>query len=382
MTLSALRGRQDEFQGLIAIVRDITAQREVESQLHQSEKLTALGQLAGGIAHDFNNLLTIINGYGDMLNETLAPEHAGRELVQEIRKAGDRAARLTRQLLTFSRHQVLMPAVLNLNDPTQTGCTTGVGQTFGVEGTQTGSSLCANSVWQIVAVAFLVAGAVAVLQDAAPGSAVTAVETALLSSGPLIFHTLVNQSFHRLDLPAAVAALAPPLPGEPTISSFAPGKGKVGATVVITGTNFTGATSVTFDGIGAAFNVDLPTQISATVPAGATTGQLAFTNAVATAASSGVFTVKHSRVVTLRFSNARGNVTVDDGFNACRSNVTVKLQYLDGGKWKTVATGRTRASGSYNLGNHTDRGKYRTLATKVTKSGDVCLKTLSSTVRL
>ncbi|HEU5323357.1 MAG TPA: response regulator [Methylomirabilota bacterium] len=69
VTLSGLRGRQGALEGLIAIVRDITAQREVESQLHQSEKLTALGQLAGGIAHDFNNLLQAILGYAQLMKQ-------------------------------------------------------------------------------------------------------------------------------------------------------------------------------------------------------------------------------------------------------------------------------------------------------------------------
>jgi len=71
VTLSALRGREGEFEGLIAIARDITVQREIEAQMHQSEKLTALGQLAGGIAHDFNNLLQAILGYAQLMKQNL-----------------------------------------------------------------------------------------------------------------------------------------------------------------------------------------------------------------------------------------------------------------------------------------------------------------------
>jgi PAS domain S-box-containing protein len=88
VTLSALTGRQGELQGLIAIVRDITVQREVESQLHQSEKLTALGQLAGGIAHDFNNLLQAILGYAQLMKQN--PDNA--DLIQRSLKIVEAAA--------------------------------------------------------------------------------------------------------------------------------------------------------------------------------------------------------------------------------------------------------------------------------------------------
>jgi PAS domain S-box-containing protein len=97
-------------------LRDVTENKRLEEQLRQSQKMEAVGRLAGGIAHDFNNLLTIINGYSEMVMTTLAPEHPAGELVPEIRKAGDRAARLVSQLLTFSRHQVHLPSLMSLNE--------------------------------------------------------------------------------------------------------------------------------------------------------------------------------------------------------------------------------------------------------------------------
>ncbi|RMD94375.1 MAG: PAS domain S-box protein [Calditrichaeota bacterium] len=95
--------------------RDITDRKKLEEQLYQSQKMEAIGRLAGGIAHDFNNLLTAIIGYGDFMLQSLNPRDPMREDAAEIKKAAEHAASLTRQLLAFSRKQILKPKIINLN---------------------------------------------------------------------------------------------------------------------------------------------------------------------------------------------------------------------------------------------------------------------------
>jgi two-component system cell cycle sensor histidine kinase/response regulator CckA len=103
------------FAGAVVSFTDLTDRESLEAQLRQAQKMEAVGRLAGGLAHDFNNLLTVINGYTEMVLAGLAPGDRSVELLSEIRKAGERAASLTGQLLIFSRRQVVVPKVIDLN---------------------------------------------------------------------------------------------------------------------------------------------------------------------------------------------------------------------------------------------------------------------------
>ena len=98
------------------MAQDVTERRKLEQRLLQSQRLEAVGRLAGGIAHDFNNLLTVINGYSELLLDRMKEESPLRKEVEEIKRSGERAATLTRQLLAFSRQQVMQPKVLDLNE--------------------------------------------------------------------------------------------------------------------------------------------------------------------------------------------------------------------------------------------------------------------------
>jgi len=102
-------------QAVLSVLQDITTRKQLEEQLRQSAKMEAVGMLAGGIAHDFNNLLTIINGYSHILLNAIPASDPNHSAVEQIMKAGERAAGLTRQLLSHSRRQVLQPKLLNLN---------------------------------------------------------------------------------------------------------------------------------------------------------------------------------------------------------------------------------------------------------------------------
>lgn len=110
----AVNGDKEKSFELFA--EDVTERRALEQQLRQSQKMEAVGRLAGGIAHDFNNLLMVISGYSEFLLDRLGPDPALRGPAQEIAGAAQRASSLTRQLLAFSRKQMLAPKILDLND--------------------------------------------------------------------------------------------------------------------------------------------------------------------------------------------------------------------------------------------------------------------------
>jgi PAS domain S-box-containing protein len=101
--------------GTVLVFRDFTAHKWLESQLHQAQKLEAIGRLAGGVAHDFNNIMTVVLGYGELLLRALAPDDPRADMVRQMRQNGERAAALTRQLLAFSRQQILQTQALDLN---------------------------------------------------------------------------------------------------------------------------------------------------------------------------------------------------------------------------------------------------------------------------
>ncbi len=110
-----LRSENGEVKGFVHIARDLSEQKKLESQLVMSRKMEAVGKLAGGIAHDFNNLLTAIIGYSEFLDARFPEGDPSKREIGEIRKAADHAASLTRQLLAYSRQQILQPRVIGIN---------------------------------------------------------------------------------------------------------------------------------------------------------------------------------------------------------------------------------------------------------------------------
>jgi|GEM_PF-1292314 len=123
LSTSQVRDQGGRVMGLIGVARDISERRRTEEALRRSEeqlrhaqKMEAVGKLAGGVAHDFNNVLTAVTGYSELALSRLAKDDPLRMDLEEIRKAGERAASMTRQLLAFSRKQILEPQIIDLNN--------------------------------------------------------------------------------------------------------------------------------------------------------------------------------------------------------------------------------------------------------------------------
>jgi PAS domain S-box-containing protein len=114
-SLALLRDSAGEAVGTLAILEDTSERKRLEAQLRQAQKMEAVGRLAGGIAHDFNNLLAVIMGHSDLIRSVLKKGDALAHDVEQIRRASERAASLTRQLLAFSRRQFLQPQVIDVS---------------------------------------------------------------------------------------------------------------------------------------------------------------------------------------------------------------------------------------------------------------------------
>ena len=116
ITASPLRDMQGNIVAGIELIRDVTEQKKLEAQLRHAQKMEGIGTLAGGIAHDFNNILNVIMGYGAMVMDTLAADSQSKNDMHEVLIAADRAANLTKRLLTFSRKQPVEVKLININE--------------------------------------------------------------------------------------------------------------------------------------------------------------------------------------------------------------------------------------------------------------------------
>jgi PAS domain S-box-containing protein len=116
LSVSAARGAAGRAEFAIGMVEDITERRNLEAQVIEAQKMEVIGHLAGGVAHDFNNMLGVIIGYSDLISLEAGQDSQVRNYSEKIRHASERAAGLTRQLLVFSRKQIVQPVVLDLND--------------------------------------------------------------------------------------------------------------------------------------------------------------------------------------------------------------------------------------------------------------------------
>jgi IPT/TIG domain len=206
----------------------------------------------------------------------------------------------------------------------------------------------------------------------------TAVVPAGATTGPIHVYTAAGERTSATNFTVVTAPA-------PTITSFTPAFGPVGTSVTITGTNFSGTvsgatfttSSVKFNTTSATtFHVVSATQITATVPTGATTGKISVTTPGGTATSATNFTVStvHSRSVTLTLKRhlvAKGVVSVGDAFTACAASVPVKIQRRVSGSWKNVGSTTTSSTGTYKKSLKDKPGKYRAKATKVILNSNV-----------
>jgi hypothetical protein len=162
----------------------------------------------------------------------------------------------------------------------------------------------------------------------------------------------------------------------PTVTSVAPASGKVGDTVTLVGTGFTGATAVKFGGTPAAtFTVSAPTTLTAVVPAGASAGPVEVTTPGGTGASTTAFSVTHARTISLSVARNRvsGQLTAADSFSKCTAGQPVVVQRRIKGRWRSVGSVLTSATGSYAVSSARVPARYRaTAALNTLSSGDVC----------